>query len=132
MTFVTELISAADQQSIGFDQLNDIIGRPMSPYLWTVDRDRSMFLLHTYQGGEDFWHMHWFIFDVSGTGRPLQLSCMPVPEDGGAVYPWALLTPPESLAGLMPSFEETMAALKEALVSWTNRLGPVHKITFDF
>jgi hypothetical protein len=132
MSFVTEIISTEDQKLIGFEQIKDPIGRPLRPYKWTVDRDRKMFLLQTYRGGEDSHHLVWFIFDIKGVRLSLQLSCKTYQEVGGSVYPWKLVQPLVLPKGVTETKQQVVEVLREALASLTNWPGPVYQVTFDF
>ena len=132
MAFVTELISAEDQQLIGHDQMRDPIGRPLRPYKWTIDREREMFLLQTYRGGEDAHHLIWFIFGVKGVTLSLQLSCKTYLQEGKAFYPWELAQPVDLPDNFQIPREKAIEAIKEALASFTNWGSPINQVTFNF
>lgn len=132
MPFVTELIPVEDKLRLGSSQITDSIGRPLYFYKWTIDRERDMFLLQTYRGGEDAFHHIEFILSVKGEMQRLSMICHEAEEEGGGVYPWQLNGPLPTYSRSDEGQSEILAGLREALVSFSGSVLPAKRVTFDF
>src|SRR4051812_32800970 len=55
MAFVNEYVSDADRRAIDFSVIKQapLNKDPIDPYMWTIDRDRNVFLMRTGSGGAD-------------------------------------------------------------------------------
>ncbi len=116
MAFVNEYVSAEDKKEIDFSSISarpygDPKITPVSPYIWTIDRERDVFLMWTWHGHEDAHKDNFFLYWWKGTPLGVRM-------DKTLIEPRTLLWRRFGLtcpAHLRAEYDEIVTVLKEAL-----------------
>ena len=117
MAFVNEHISEKDKSKIDFASIGrtphgDPKTDPVSPSIWTIDRDKDVFLMWTWSGRDDISNHQYFLYFWKGTPMHASMKYQ-FPAPNTVLWHLGWLNCPEHLRS---EYDDMIRVLKEAFI----------------